>query len=169
MNIDNIKFHSPTKGALTFGQVTEEVVNIIQEEPNWPYELAVGTDSEKQFSDEKEQTHFAMAIVIRRLRKLNRIFTYHFLEDKKYWTIRDRMIAESILSITLTQELKSRLKDHLKIVSLEDIIWVHSDVGTNGETKTVIREVIGMIRGFGLQVKIKPEAWAASYVADRII
>jgi len=45
--------------------------------------------------------------------------------------------------------------------------YIHADVGENGLTKDMIKEVIGLIRGNGFEAKIKPEAFAASVVADR--
>ena len=41
------------------------------------------------------------------------------------------------------------------------------DIGRNGPTKDMIKEVVGMIKGSGYMVRIKPEAYAASTVADR--
>ncbi|GAF87411.1 unnamed protein product, partial [marine sediment metagenome] len=41
------------------------------------------------------------------------------------------------------------------------------DVGENGQTKDMIKEVTGLIRGTGFEPKIKPEAYVASTVADR--
>jgi predicted RNase H-related nuclease YkuK (DUF458 family) len=44
---------------------------------------------------------------------------------------------------------------------------IHVDIGKNGETRDLINEVVGMIRGSGYEVKIKPDSYAASKVADR--
>ena len=44
---------------------------------------------------------------------------------------------------------------------------IHVDIGKNGPTKELIDEVVGMILGSGLAVRIKPEAYAASAVADK--
>jgi predicted RNase H-related nuclease YkuK (DUF458 family) len=40
-------------------------------------------------------------------------------------------------------------------------------VGNNGETKKIIREVVGMVTGSGYAAVIKPEAYGASKVADK--
>ncbi|HEX68148.1 MAG TPA: hypothetical protein ENG13_03675, partial [bacterium] len=45
--------------------------------------------------------------------------------------------------------------------------YIHADIGGNGETKDMIKEVAGLIRGNGFEPKIKPESFAASIVADR--
>jgi len=45
--------------------------------------------------------------------------------------------------------------------------YIHADVGENGATKDMIKEVTGLIRGNGFEPKIKPDACVASSVADR--
>jgi hypothetical protein len=44
---------------------------------------------------------------------------------------------------------------------------VHVDIGSQGETRTMLQEIIGMVRGSGFEVKTKPESYGASKVADR--
>ena len=46
-------------------------------------------------------------------------------------------------------------------------IEIHLDVGRIGETKDLIREVVGMITGSGFEARIKPDSYGASKVADR--
>ena len=48
-------------------------------------------------------------------------------------------------------------------------IQIHVDIGTKGETRDMINEVTGMIRSNGFSVKIKPESYGASKIADRHI
>jgi len=45
--------------------------------------------------------------------------------------------------------------------------YIHADVGEQGKTKDMIKEVTGFIRGNGFEPCIKPESFAASNVADR--
>jgi predicted RNase H-related nuclease YkuK (DUF458 family) len=46
-------------------------------------------------------------------------------------------------------------------------VEVHIDVGAQGETRDLIKEVVGMVVGSGFQAKIKPDAYGASSVADK--
>jgi predicted RNase H-related nuclease YkuK (DUF458 family) len=46
-------------------------------------------------------------------------------------------------------------------------VEVHVDIGQNGDTKELIREVVGWVMGSGFKVKIKPNACGATKVADR--
>jgi len=44
---------------------------------------------------------------------------------------------------------------------------IHVDIGQNGPTREMIKEIVGMIKGSGFFVKIKPEAFAAATLADK--
>ena len=46
-------------------------------------------------------------------------------------------------------------------------VEIHIDIGAQGETRDLIREVVGMVVGSGFAAKIKPEAFGASSVADK--
>ena len=46
-------------------------------------------------------------------------------------------------------------------------IQIHIDIGKNGQTRDLIQEITGMIRSSGYDVKIKPDSFGASKVADR--
>ncbi|MBZ9569369.1 hypothetical protein KJA16_00415 [Patescibacteria group bacterium] len=45
--------------------------------------------------------------------------------------------------------------------------YIHADIGEHGQTRDMIKEVTGLIRGNGFEPKIKPESYVASTVADR--
>ncbi|HRU32970.1 MAG TPA: ribonuclease H-like YkuK family protein, partial [bacterium] len=44
---------------------------------------------------------------------------------------------------------------------------IHVDIGMKGETRQLIKEVVGMITSSGYSAKIKPESFGASKVADK--
>jgi len=44
---------------------------------------------------------------------------------------------------------------------------IHLDIGQNGQTKEMIRDIVGMITGSGFDAKIKPYSCGASTVADK--
>lgn len=46
-------------------------------------------------------------------------------------------------------------------------VEIHLDVGENGDTKDIVREVVGMVTGSGYAAVTKPDAYGASKVADR--
>ena len=46
-------------------------------------------------------------------------------------------------------------------------VEIHLDIGEQGETRELIRDVVGMIVGSGFHAEIKPHSYGASKVADR--
>ncbi len=44
---------------------------------------------------------------------------------------------------------------------------IHVDVGNNGPTRSLIKEIVGMIEGMGFVAKVKPDSFGASRVAHR--
>ena len=62
----------------------------------------------------------------------------------------------------LLEEIKKQQKETEELP-----LEIHVDVGTKGDTREMINEIVGMIRGSGYSVKTKPEAYGASNVADR--
>ena len=80
-------------------------------------------------------------------------FTYVNNETGIVW---DLDIAEKIVPII--REKISPAKYDLEI---------HIDVGALGPTRSMIKEVVGMVNGNGFVAKTKPESWAASSVADK--
>ena len=46
-------------------------------------------------------------------------------------------------------------------------VEIHLDVGNNGATQTLIKEVVGMVVGSGFNARIKPDSYGASSVADK--
>lgn len=170
------KFYNSTiKKRIGFDEVIEEIKSYVNEKPADRYQVTVGSDSPGI-----KNTFFVTAITVLRVwnggryfwTKTGRIFCH---------TLQERIYKEAMLSITLTQELKSRLKETLG----EEFFWpvsadgsappggvnnqitVHIDVGQNGPTKDFVEGVIGMVKGHGLEPVIKPFSFCACSVADR--
>ena len=121
------------------------------------YTIEVGTDSQTS-----SVTKFVTAIVIHR-RGRGGIFFYFPLTCKKMPYLRDRIYMETGLSISCAVEL---LELFLDGDMMYDII-IHCDVGPNGKTRELIREITGYVTASGFDCKIKPEGTAACTVADR--
>ena len=63
--------------------------------------------------------------------------------------------------------MASTLTEKLVESGHEFNIEIHLDVGSNGATKTLVKEVVGMVSGSGYPCRIKPDSYGASTVADR--
>lgn len=160
--MENQHFTSPSKGKMSFAQVVEEILAYINEIPSGKYLLIIGTDSQ-QYADGVD---FVSAVVVHRIGNGGRYF-WTKIHRNKIKTLRERMYQEAMLSITLAQELKEFLRDRMREITLEQIMEIHVDVGYRGQTKEMIKEVVGMVKGSGFTVKVKPDSYGASSVADK--
>lgn len=77
--------------------------------------------------------------------------------------MRQRIFYEASLSLNIATLFTERLAE----VGADFNLEIHLDVGTNGATKSLVKEVVGMVNGSGYPCKIKPDAFGAATVADR--
>ncbi len=172
------KFHNITVGELDFEGVVDEIINWMKERPASSYNVIVGCDSSSS-----EEPHFPVAIVVLRKGEGGRFFLKKAkYKDKRFYNWRQRILEEVLLSCDLALVLREKLKEKVEkanreLSQSEEIVggkkfdyqfrYIHADVGAEGVTKDMIKEVTGLIRGNGFEPKIKPEAYAATVVADR--
>ncbi|MEX2008249.1 MAG: ribonuclease H-like YkuK family protein [Candidatus Spechtbacterales bacterium] len=161
MDFDFSKFISLSHQHLTFDEVLEAVFSYTQAERQRSYKIIIGSDSEGY-----GEVNYATAVVVHRVGAggraficKNQVFTAKSLRQKIY--------NETALSLTLAHNVVPRLTEFLGDEFVRDNLIIHIDVGQNGETKDMIREVVGMVKGSGFQVATKPDSFAASSVADR--
>ncbi|MFZ5559439.1 MAG: ribonuclease H-like YkuK family protein [Patescibacteria group bacterium] len=195
MNLDEIKnlikggvFHSPTKGMLNLGRVIEELINYKKESPEAKYKIVIGTDSETK----EKGAEFVCVVAVHRIGKGGRYFWSRIYDERKF-DLRSRIYQEAVISLALAGALlEKELERHEVKVDIgqsignifkslgkdsknglnQEIIFsneleIHVDIGQNGPTREMIREIVGMIKGSGFFVKIKPEAFAAATLADK--
>jgi len=162
-----ISFYNPTKGNLTFSQVVEEVFNYIKEKKNAFYEIVVGCDSSSG-----DRPVFPVALVILRKGQGGRFFLtkVNYRSEKRFYSFRQRILEEVYLSCQLALDFKEKLEErvlqHSQPLDFQ-FEYIHADVGPSGQTREMIKEVVGLIKSNGFEAKIKPESFAASIVADR--
>lgn len=153
-------FTTPLGLKLNTRQVIDEIVNFMKEDDKKSYKVIIGSDSEKRKDD---MADFVTAILVHRVGNGGRYF-WKRVELDKIYNLRSRIIQEVMFSLEIAQEVLAILKNsdapHFEFE-------VHADVGENGETKTMISEVVGMIRAYNFEARTKPESYAASKVADR--
>ncbi|SRR3989344_1568618 len=142
-------------------QVIAEIIRFMQEDDKRRYKIIIGTDSAR---DEDNTADFVTAIIVHRVGNGGRYFWRRIDEETKFHTLRDRIINEVLLSLEVAKEVLVILKD---FGASNFDFEIHADVGENGETKTMIAEVVGMIRAYNFEARTKPESYGASKVADR--
>ena len=158
-------FYNPSRGNLNFGAVIREMVNWMREKPEKFYDVIVGCDSSSN-----AEPHFPVAVVILRKGQGGRFFLKKVkYKNKKFFNWHQRVLEEVLLSCELALVLRESLDAEIKKnPSLNyQFRYIHADVGEEGATRDMIKEVTGLIRGNGFEPKIKPEAYVASVVADR--
>ena len=138
----------------------ERILTYIKAEPDYKYQLVIGSDSQEKNS---HATDFVIAVVVHRVGAGGIYFWKRVVEDRKY-VLRQRIYQEATYSLTAAEELLALLKnDGITKYDVE----IHVDIGKFGDTREMISEIVGMVRGSGYTVKTKPESYGASKVADR--
>ncbi|MEK7225179.1 MAG: ribonuclease H-like YkuK family protein [Bacteroidota bacterium] len=142
--------------------ITEEVNRVLMREKDTGYGLkaCVGTDSQVK----GRQTEFATVIVF--LRKGKGGFMYiHNETTRQRMTIRERMLMEVHKSIEVAYGLCNTFGRYG--VEME----VHADINTNPNFKSndALKEAMGYIVGMGFAFRAKPEAFASSNCANKVV
>lgn len=153
-------YQSPTYGKVDLQRLKEIVSSFMKSDKKARYEIIVGTDSQKV---ENHKYDFVSALIIHRVGWGGIYFWKRMVQDKKI-SLKERIYQEATMSLETSENFVNFFKTNG--ISKYDI-QIHVDIGRNGETRDLITEVVGMIRGSGYEVKIKPESYGASKVADR--
>lgn len=153
-------FHSPTHGEVNLEEIRNKVLQFMAASPKRHYQLVVGSDSQPKNG---YGVDFITAIIVHRQGE-GGIYFWKRIVENKHLVLRDRIYQEATLSLTTADELLEAFKsDGIRKYDVE----IHVDIGQTGQTREMIAEVVGMIRGNGFTVKTKPDAYGASKVADR--
>lgn len=154
-------FISPSKGKMHFSEMMTDIIKYIKDLPTSAYKIIIGSDSMV-----RNETCFITAVIVHRLGKGARYF-YHKKTQRKIKSLRQKIFYETALSL----EVGGLVHKYFADFGFEDPddmnVEIHIDVSVHGETKDLIREVVGMVTGSGFRAKIKPEAYGASTVADK--
>ncbi len=122
--------------------------------------VCIGTDSQVK----SKETEFATVIVFLREGRGGFMFIHNEKNTQKY-NIKERMLVEVAKSIEIAYELCDLFTKY--DVDME----VHADINTNPHFRSneALREAMGYILGMGFAFKAKPEAFASSCCADKMV
>lgn len=142
--------------------IYDAVENVIKRETAAGHRLKVciGTDSQVK----GPETEFATVIVF--LREGHGGFMFiHNEKTRQTYTIKERMLVEVAKSIEIAYELCHLFTQY--DVDME----VHADINTNPNFKSndALKEAMGYILGMGFAFKAKPEAFASSSCANKMV
>lgn len=162
-------FYNPTRGNLKIEEVMKEMLSYMKEKPEKFYDIIIGCDSSSG-----DDPNFPVAVVILRVGEGGRFFlkkiSYPPSIRKKFSNWKMRILEEVLLScqlaLFLRENFEKKIKNKLDSFNYQ-LRYIHADIGEYGQTRDMIKEVIGLIRGNGFEPKIKPDSYVASTVADR--
>lgn len=122
--------------------------------------VCIGSDSQVRSG----VVEFATVIVFLREKKGGFMFIANSRDQRKM-SLRERMIMEVAKSVEVAYALCDLLDKHH--VELE----VHADINTDPhfESNVALKQAMGYILGMGFEFKAKPEAFASSSCADKVV
>lgn len=129
-------------------------------ESGYKLKVCIGTDSQVRGTS----VEYATVIVFLREKKGGFMFIRNERSDKLI-SLRERMITEVWKSVDVAYKLCEMLDEY--DIGLE----VHADINTDPHFKSneALREAMGYILGMGFVFKAKPDAFASSYCADKVV
>lgn len=147
------------KLSLPIKEAVEKTI-IRETEAGYKLKVCIGTDSQVRGS----VIEFATVIVFLREKKGGFMFIHNFKKEQEM-SIRERMIMEVAESIDIAYNLCDLLDKYN--VALE----VHADINTDPHFKSnvALKEAMGYILGMGFVFKAKPDAFASSSCADKVV
>ena len=122
--------------------------------------VCIGSDSQVR----NGVVEFATVIVFLREKKGGFMFIHNSKMEKRMG-LKERMILEVAKSV----EIAYHLCDLLDLYDVE--LEVHADINTDPsfQSNTALKEAMGYILSMGFVFKAKPEAFASSSCADKVI
>lgn len=174
------EFNSISHGKLGVTGVLERIKDFLEEEPEAVYSLVIGTDShergkstvktEKPLNGRRTngvtEINLVTAVLVHR-RGFGGKYFWIKKKQNNIHSLREKIYAETITSLEFATSFVPELKKKLNGQSPQYNLEIHIDVGEHGDTRDMIKEVVGMVTGNGFVAKTKPQAYGASYVADK--
>ena len=158
--------------SLTHGTVTVEksvwlIKDFLEEKPENEYSLVIGTDSHERTSEGEAKTISLVTAVLVHRKGFGGKYFWTRKDVQNIHSLREKIYAETLESLSFAlffvPLLRKSLNGNSPLYNLE----IHIDVGEHGDTRDMIKEVVGMVTGNGFVAKTKPQAYGATYVADK--
>lgn len=170
---EDVKFNSPTRGKVSFAEVIYDLADFMESNPKEKYRLIIGTDSKTNNLEDNHKVNLITAIVIHRRGRGGRYFWRRETKNNIH-TLRQKIYEETNLSLAMAQKLLNAFNKYLETEKKGQLhvqpkyeLEIHVDIGQEGPTREMIKEIVGMVNGFGFSARTKPESYAASKVADK--
>lgn len=160
------KFKTADGKMLTLDQVIVKIADFIEKDLFNTYEFTVGTDSQNF-----DKTKIVEVIAVHRVGKGGTFF-YNIDYIDKIQNLRQKITKETQRSISIADGLLEKLElelidRNIDIDELDIKFQIHCDIGQQGKTKTLIKEITNWVTGLGYTCLIKPDSYAASGIANK--
>lgn len=166
-NITNEIFQSQTHGKVKLDEIISIIKDFLEEDISSSYIMVIGSDSqEREKTGNSKIINLVTAILIHRKGFGGKYFWKRNLVGNIH-TLREKIYTETMASLNFATAFVPLLKKSLNGKSPNYKLEIHVDVGEHGNSRDMIKEVVGMVTGNGFIAKTKPEAYTASYVADK--
>jgi predicted RNase H-related nuclease YkuK (DUF458 family) len=161
VNFGEMRKWRKLSGEVLLLDLKEEVeAAIVRESKLYRLKVCIGTDSQSK----GDVIEFATAIVFLREGRGGFVYVNKYTTNQQF-SIRERMIKEVADSIEVAYELCPIFDQYH--IELE----VHADINTDPlfKSNVAFKEAMGYIMGMGYTFKAKPEAFASSSCANRVV
>lgn len=170
MGLDNAPkelLNSLTHGEIEINEAILLIKQFLEEKPLAEYSLVIGTDShEKENNGDSKTIKLVTAVLVHRKGYGGKYF-WRRKSMPDIHSLREKIYAETLESLNFALFFVPLLRKELNGNSPFYNLEIHIDVGEHGDTRDMIKEVVGMVTGNGFVAKTKPYAYGASYVADK--
>ena len=119
--------------------------------------IHVGTDSKQRGTC----TEFVTAVVVLEPGRGGRAF-YAKRSVPRMGPLMPRLLKEAELSIEVAERLDDSVPQGI-------VVHVDANCGREHRSGAYSKMLAGLAMGYGFQVRLKPEAWAATNVADHVV
>ena len=154
--------------SIEFDRIPDRLLDFYQKTKIYDsdYEIIVGTDSQNH-----SRTKIVNVICIV-CHGHGGIYFYEITNERIIHDVKRKLQVETNESLLTASRLVGCLEDDEKYeeMYLSCPISIHVDAGNSpkGKTRELIPEIVGWVRACGYDVKVKPESFCASTIADRI-
>ncbi len=156
-------FRNSQRDNMTFKEVYERILEFIKDDLGSPYRVSIGTDSQVGAG-----TIFVSCIHVHRIGKGAIGFLHKTQIPRQIKSLREKIYLETCATLQLSYMFEEgHIHEIRRTVGKNVDFEFHIDVGTKGETKALINEMVGMVNGLSFKPKIKPDSYCASCFADR--
>lgn len=159
-------FLRPSGQKVSADEVIKIITDYIMQDTSATYEFTVGTDSQNF-----DRTKMVEVIALHRVGK-GGIFFYNIEYIRRIDSLRQKITEETQRSLAnadgLVEALELSLMEHdIDLNELDVLFQIHCDIGKEGKTKMLIKEITNWVTSLGYACLIKPDSYTASGIANK--